>query len=137
MNVSELIDAALEARQMSYAPYSHFAVGAALLTEDERVFKGCNVENAALSPTVCAERAAFFNAIAAGCRDFTAIAIVGGKAGEDINKAYTFPCGTCRQVMCEFCAGSFEIIVAKSRDDYAVYTLKELLPHSFGPVDLD
>ncbi len=133
MNVETLIQSAIEARETSYAPYSHFTVGAALLTEDEKIYRGCNIENAAYPASVCAERSAFYSAIVDGHRKFVAIAIIGGHEDKDsFDLDYCFPCGSCRQVMLEFCERDFEIIVAKSCNDYAVYTLKELLPHGFS-----
>lgn len=135
-----LIKEAIKARENSYAPYSGFFVGAALLAAYEKdgeplIFTGCNVENAAYTPTNCAERTAFFKAVSEGVRAFRAIAVVGGKQGALTD--YTTPCGVCRQVMMEFCSpDTFEVIVAVSEDDYRVYTLKELLPEGFGPADL-
>lgn len=127
MNILKLIEEAYEAKKYSYAPYSHFHVGAALLTEDGRIYKGCNIENAAYSPTNCAERTAFFKAVSEGVKSFSAIAIVGDK------EEYLAPCGVCRQVMAEFCdAEKFQIILAKSGEDYKIYSLKELLPEGFG-----
>lgn len=127
MNILKLIEEAYEAKKYSYAPYSHFHVGAALLTEDGRIYKGCNIENAAYSPTNCAERTAFFKAVSEGVKSFSAIAIVGDK------EEYLAPCGVCRQVMAEFCdAEKFQIILAKSGEDYKMYSLKELLPEGFG-----
>ena len=132
----ELIEMAFEARKLSYAPYSRFQVGAALLGKNGVVYKGCNIENAGYSATNCAERTAFFNAIMDGQKEFEAIAIVGG-AERASELDYCAPCGVCRQVMREFCAPeSFEIIVAKSTREYKVYTLAELLPESFGPANL-
>lgn len=127
MSILKLIEKAYEAKKYSYAPYSHFHVGAALLTEDGRIYKGCNIENAAYSPTNCAERTAFFKAVSEGVKSFSAIAIVGDK------EEYLAPCGVCRQVMAEFCdAEKFQIILAKSGEDYKIYSLKELLPEGFG-----
>ena len=97
MDNKELIRQALEAREMAYAPYSGFKVGAALLTKEGRVYKGCNIENAGYTPTNCAERTAFFKAVSEGEREFSAIAIVGGKG--DLPTDYAYPCGVCRQVM--------------------------------------
>lgn len=131
MNNSELIKAALEARKLSYSPYSGFAVGAALLCKDGSVFTGCNIENSAFTPTNCAERTAFFKAVSEGKRDFVKIAVVGGNAADEIPEKHCPPCGVCRQVMKEFCAPDFEIIMAKSADNYNVMTLAELLPASF------
>lgn len=127
MNISKLIEEAYEAKKYSYAPYSHFHVGAALLTEDGRIYKGCNIENAAYSPTNCAERTAFFKAVSEGVKAFSAIAIAGDR------EEYLAPCGVCRQVMAEFCnAEKFQIILAKSKEDYKIYSLEELLPEGFG-----
>ena len=130
MNNSELIKAALEARRLSYSPYSGFAVGAALLCKDGSVFTGCNIENSAFTPTNCAERTAFFKAVSEGKKDFVKIAVVGGNADKQPDN-YCPPCGVCRQVMKEFCSADFEIIIAKNPDDYKVKTLCELLPESF------
>lgn len=131
--IKELIEAAIQARGMSYAPYSHYRVGAALLAGDGQVFKGCNIENAAYTPTNCAERTAFFKAVSEGVTDFTAIAVVGSPEGEEITQL-SYPCGVCRQVMMEFCASkTFQIIVARSVTEYQCMTLEELLPCGFGP----
>jgi cytidine deaminase len=136
MTEKELINRALEARKQSYCPYSHWAVGAALLAKSGEVYLGCNIENAAYSPTNCAERTAFFKAVSEGERAFSAIAIVGGNEGEAPSD-YCGPCGVCRQVMMEFCnPDSFKVIAAISPDEYKVYTLKELLPLGFGPETL-
>lgn len=126
-----LIQQALEARKMAYAPYSGYAVGAALLTADGRRYLGGNIENASYGATNCAERTAFFKAVSDGVRDFAAIAIAGGKIGETPVE-YAYPCGICRQVMQEFCRDDFVIYVVKSERDYRSYTLKELLPFGFG-----
>lgn len=136
MSKEELIEQALEAREQAYAPYSHFKVGAALLTKSGKVYKGCNVENAAFSATNCAERSAFFSAISQGEREFVAIAIVGGK--EDATELELCPpCGICRQVMMEFCDySSFEVVLAASKEDYEIFTLCEILPLGFGPDNL-
>ena len=100
-----LIREALAARKMAYTPYSHFQVGAALLCPDGSIYRGCNVENAAYTPTNCAERTAFFKAVSEGQRKFTAIAIVGGPEGSNLTgRGYCAPCGVCRQVMMEFCS---------------------------------
>lgn len=131
MNDIELIEAAARARKMSYSPYSGFAVGAALLCEDGSVFTGCNIENSAFSPTNCAERTAFFKAVSEGRRDFEKIAVVGGRADLATPEYCCPPCGVCRQVMKEFCKPDFEIIMAKSGDEYKIMTLSELLPASF------
>ena len=130
----ELIRKALEARKMSYSPYSGFAVGAALMDSEGDIYTGCNIENASYPATVCAERTAFFKAVSDGVREFKMIAIVGG-CTEHLEE-YAFPCGICRQVMSEFCSGDFEVIAAKNTDDYKCFKLKELLPHSFGTESL-
>ena len=114
----ELVRQAFLAQQQAYAPYSEFLVGAALLTEDGKIYQGCNIENAAYSPGNCAER-----------RDFTAIAIVGNKRGEAGD--YCPPCGVCRQVMAEFCKADFEILLAKDTENWKSYTLEQLLPERF------
>lgn len=131
MNNSELVKLALEARRFSYSPYSGFSVGAALICEDGSVFTGCNIENSAFSSTNCAERTAFFKAVSEGKKEFVKIAVVGGDSTEEIPLNYCPPCGVCRQVMKEFCSPDFEIIIAKSPDDYKSLTLAELLPLSF------
>ena len=125
----KLVEAALAAREKSYSPYSKFAVGAALLCKDGTVYTGANVENSSYTPTVCAERVAFFDAIHKGQRNFSAIAIVGGNANEEISD-FCPPCGVCRQVMGEFCSGDFEIILSNGKE-FKVYTLNELFPNRF------
>ena len=128
-----MIKMALEARKNSYSPYSHFQVGACLLTKEGRLYTGCNIENAAYGPTHCAERTAFFKAVSEGERDFAGIAIVGDKEGTVVDN-YAFPCGVCRQVMTEFTdPETFVILVAKSEKDYLETTLAALLPNAFGP----
>ena len=134
--IKALIREAITARKMSYAPYSGYQVGAALLTMDGQVIRGCNIENAAYTPTNCAERTAFFKAVSEGKRDFKAIAIVGSPKGDAITQ-YSYPCGVCRQVMMEFCdPKTFKIILATDRTHYDVYTLEEMLPLGFGPANL-
>lgn len=138
MKVSEkkLVKEAIKARKLAYVPYSHFSVGAALLTKDGKIYTGCNIESASYSPTNCAERTAFFKAVSEGERSFEAIAIVGGKEGKAISEKAP-PCGVCRQVMMEFCnPKSFKIILPKKEDSWKVYTLKEILPLGFGPDNL-
>ena len=130
MTDKELVKEAKRAAESSYAPYSHFNVGATLLTKDGKVYSGCNIENAAYSPTNCAERTAFFKAISEGEREFSAIAIVGGKNLDFTD--FCPPCGVCRQVMSEFCDGDFRIILGRNDEEVRVYTLKELLPEGFG-----
>lgn len=130
MTELELIKAAKEAAENAYAPYSHFTVGAALLCKDGKVYTGCNIENASYSPTNCAERTAFFKAVSEGERDFSAIAVVGGKNCNFTD--YCSPCGVCRQVMAEFCSESFRVILGKEGKDFRVITLLNLLPDSFS-----
>ena len=115
---------------MAYAPYSHFAVGAALLTADGRVFTGCNIENAAYTPTNCAERTAFFKAVSEGAREFEAIAVMGGPASEE--GGFCAPCGVCRQVMSEFCHGDFRVLLG-TPDRVQTYHLSDLLALPFSP----
>lgn len=132
-----LMNMAQEARAYAYAPYSRFAVGAALLCKDGSIVNGCNVENAAYSPGNCAERTAVFKAVSEGKREFSAIAIVGAKEGEvPDGSSMCTPCGVCRQVLGEFCeAESFWIYMTNGKELFA-YTLDELLPLSFGPAQL-
>ena len=133
--IRRLIDRAIEGMSYAYTPYSGFRVGAALLTESGEIYTGCNIENAAYTPTNCAERTAFFKAVSEEERHFTAICIVGGKDGKLAD--YTSPCGVCRQVMMEFCdPKTFKIILAVSKDQYNVFTLNELFPLGFGPDNL-
>lgn len=133
--VEKLISTAVEMTNRSYAPYSNFKVGAALLAKDGRIFTGCNIENAAYTPTNCAERTAFFKAVSEGEKEFEAIAIVGGQDGKI--SQITSPCGVCRQVMMEFCnPETFQIIMAVDEEHYEIRTLKELLPLGFGPENL-
>lgn len=134
--IEALIEKALYARTFSYSPYSEYQVGAALLAGDGTVYMGCNIENAAYSPTNCAERTTFFKAVSEGKREFRAIAIVGGARDKEITK-YAYPCGVCRQVMMEFCRpDDFYIIVAKSVAEYEIKTLGALLPDGFGAANL-
>ena len=129
--IQSLVDTAIKQLGFSYTPYSNFKVGAALLCDNGRVYTGCNIENAAYTPSNCAERTAFFKAVSEGIHDFRAICVVGGPQGEI--KDFCPPCGVCRQVMAEFCnTETFEIILARSREDYRIYLLKDLLPLSFG-----
>ena len=135
MTPEKLCELAREAMTHAYVPYSGYQVGAALLCADGTVYQGCNIENASYSPTVCAERTAFFKAVYDGHRDFAAIAVCGGKDGV-ITGAFP-PCGVCRQVMKEFCQDDrFQIILARSVKENTVYTLAELLPMGFGPDNL-
>ena len=136
MEKSELVKLALKAREMAYTPYSHWTVGAALLTKAGKVYTGCNIENASYTPTNCAERTAFFKAVSEGEREFTAIAIVGGPQGQ-APKGICPPCGVCRQVMMEFCDyEKFEVILGVSENEYESYKLNEVMPMGFGPGDL-
>lgn len=133
--IEEMIETAIGQLDFSYAPYSGFKVGAALLTKDGELYTGCNIENAAYTPTNCAERTAFFKAVSEGKREFQAICIVGGKNG--VLTEYAAPCGVCRQVMMEFCnPETFQIILATGKEQYEVWLLKELLPLGFGPANL-
>lgn len=129
--IKGLITAALEARNMAYAPYSHYHVGAALITEEGKLYQGCNIENASYGATNCAERTVLFKAVSEGERRFRAIAIAGGIQGME-PADYAFPCGICRQVLKEFVDDDFQIIVAKGVDDYRKFTLADLLPAGFG-----
>ena len=133
--VEKLIDTAIEQLKFSYTPYSNFKVGAALLTKSGKIYTGCNIANESYTPTNCAERTAFFKAVSEGVRDFQAICIVGGKDGKLTE--YTAPCGVCRQVMMEFCnPKTFQIILAVDKERYEIYTLEELMPLGFGPLNL-
>ena len=129
MTPEKLCELAIEAMSRSYSPYSGYAVGAALLCADGTVYQGCNIENASFTPTICAERTAFFKAVYDGHRDFVAIAVCGGKDGE-IAGAFP-PCGVCRQVMREFCDDDF-VIYMVDKDGYEARTLAEILPYSFS-----
>jgi cytidine deaminase len=130
----DLIAAARQARLKAYAPYSGFTVGAALLSASGALFGGANIENAAYPAGICAERAAFSAALFAGEREFKAIAVVGGPAGEAA--AYCWPCGICRQWMAEFCGPDFAVLAARGAQDFQEAPLRQLLPHSFGPSHL-
>ncbi len=134
MDNKKLLALAVQAMKKSYSPYSNCKVGAALLCENGKVYLGANIENAAFSPTVCAERVAFFKAISEGETKFSKIAVTGGKSG-DISGIFA-PCGVCRQVMREFCSDDFEIILGESAETYKLTTLKELLPYSFSSEDV-
>jgi cytidine deaminase len=130
MKKEELIAQAILARKKSYSPYSHFRVGAAIETDDGRVYTGCNIENASYSATNCAERTAIFKAISEDACHFRQIAIVGGKKDEP--EDFCSPCGICRQVMCEFCDNDFLVILAKNEKEYQEYTLSQLFPMGFS-----
>ena len=127
MTNAELILEAKKAREFSYSPYSNHPVGAALLTKSGKIYHGCNIENAGYGPTNCAERTAFFKAVSEGVKDFTAIAIVGGKADGEL--VFCSPCGVCRQALVEFCdPKSFVVYLGTSKEDYKGYLLEELFP---------
>lgn len=131
MDIKKLAQESIAAKEFAYTPYSHFRVGAALLTKDGKIYRGCNIENAAYTPTNCAERTAFFKAVSEGQKEFTAIAINGD--ADD----YLYPCGVCRQVMAEFCdQETFQVILVNSPDDYKIFTLEELLPGAFTKKDI-
>lgn len=133
MNDRELLAEAKKARLQAYTPYSHFKVGAALLTKDGKLYRGCNIENASYTPTNCAERTAFFKAVSEGERAFSKIAIAGGAESENGDE-FCAPCGVCRQVMLEFCdPEEFEIILSDGPDAYKVMKLKEMMPYGFAP----
>lgn len=127
----ELMQLALEAQARAYCPYSGFAVGAALLCVDGSVYQGCNIENAAFSPTTCGERTAFFKAVYDGQREFSAIAVVGGRAGRAPEREFP-PCGVCRQVMQEFCGPDFRIFLGTGPESFRTLTLEALLPGGFS-----
>ena len=133
MTDKELLLKAIEAREMAYAPYSNHKVGAALVGKSGKVYTGCNVENAAYTPTNCAERTAIFKAVSEGEREFTAIAIVGGL--KDKLSEVCAPCGVCRQVLAEFCDGDLHVVMG-TPDKIVTSTLANLLPLSFGKSDL-
>lgn len=126
----ELIAKAIEAREKAYVPYSNFLVGAAVKTKEGKIFTGCNIESASFTPTICAERTALSKAISEGYKEIEAIAVVGSF------EEYTFPCGVCRQFIVEF-GKDIKIIVAKNTDEYKIYQISDLLPHSFGPEDIN
>ena len=134
MKPEELMALAKEAMTHAYVPYSGYKVGAALLCADGTVYQGCNIENASYTPTVCAERTAFFKAVYDGKRDFTAIAVCGGKDGKITG--FFPPCGVCRQVMREFCGSGFRIYLSKGDGTYFEASLEEMLPFSFSQEDL-
>ena len=128
-----LIRAAFAARENAYVPYSHFAVGAALLAKNGRMYTGCNIECATFTPTNCAERTALFKAVSEGVHEFAAVAVVGAKDGAPDDALITSPCGVCRQMLYEFGGPDLRVIMAKSENDWQEMTLGELLPLGFGP----
>ena len=134
--IRDLIRRAFAARKFAYTPYSHFNVGAALLTRNGKVYTGCNIETAGYTATNCAERTALFKAVSEGERQFSAIAIVGSKEGT-VNELVTGPCGVCRQALYEFSGPDLTVIMARTEEDYIVTTLGQLLPYGFGPANLE
>lgn len=135
MNYDELITTAIKMTEKSYAPYSHFHVGAALLDKNGKIWTGCNVENAAYGPSNCAERTAVFKAVSEGVKEFQAIAIAGGAENSDgkvVIQDFCPPCGVCRQVLSEFCSKDFKIILVNGKSETKEFTLGELLPQSFS-----
>lgn len=136
MDNMQLLLEAKEARKMAYAPYSGHKVGAALLTKSGKVYHGCNIENAGFTPTICAERTAFFKAVCDGERAFEKIAVVGAVDDENVDRLCA-PCGVCRQVMMEFCdPDAFSIVLANGKDHCMEILLRDLLPYGFGPSNL-
>lgn len=131
MDYKNLCAMAIDAMKKSYSPYSGCKVGAALLCKNGKIFTGCNIENAAYSPSVCAERTAIFKAVSEGEKEFEAIAVAGGKDGK-IEGAFP-PCGVCRQVMAEFCKEDFTVLVITGKESFKEYKFKEILPEAFGP----
>ncbi len=127
----KLARAALDARQNAYCPYSHFAVGAAVLAKSGKIYAGCNIENATQGPGVCAERAALYKAVSEGEREFAAVAVAGGPEGREPD-GFCPPCGVCRQALAEFCAGEMPVILVKNSEETEVYRLKELFPLAFS-----
>ena len=130
MTKQELCLSAIKSRQAAYSPYSDYKVGAALICVNGKVYTGCNIENASYGATVCAERTAFFKAVSEGERDFSAIAVAGGK-GDELSDKF-LPCGICRQVMSEFCKPDFTVLVVTGNNSYKEFTLSELLPNAFS-----
>ncbi len=135
MTPNELLALAKQARERAYVPYSGYAVGAALLCKDGTVYQGCNIENAAFGPTICAERVAMFKAVYDGQREFEAIAVAGGKAGAEVTDLFP-PCGVCRQVLREFCGLDLKVYMASGPDTYECRSLGEMLPLSFSKADM-
>ncbi|MDO4604416.1 MAG: cytidine deaminase [Helcococcus sp.] len=134
--IKEDIRLALENIKFSSAPYSNFNVSAVLTAKNGKKYTGVNIESASFTPTICAERVAFFKAVSEGVKEFTRIVIVGGLDG--VVEELTSPCGVCRQVMMDYCdPKTFEIVMAIDEDNYQIYTLEELLPKGFGPKNLE
>ncbi len=132
--IDTLAAKALQAREKAYVPYSNFAVGAALLTKDGKIYLGCNIENASYTPSNCAERTAIFKAVSEGDRQFAAIAICGGPAGK-APEDYCPPCGVCRQVLSEFVEPDFPVMLVKSETEVQTFSFNEVLPFRFGNLD--
>lgn len=135
--IQRLIAGALQARDFSYAPYSHFSVGAALLAIDGTIYQGSNVENASYSVTNCAERSALFAAVSAGKREFIALAVAGGAVMQVDSLPLCTPCGVCRQALFEFANEEFPIYLVQAKEQYQKSTLQELLPKAFGPKQIE
>jgi cytidine deaminase len=135
MTYQQLAAAAVEAKSRAYAPYSGFHVGAALLGADGTLYIGCNIESAAYPATVCAERTALLKAVSEGERKFKAIAVAGSRPGAEGD--YCYPCGVCRQLLHEFADDDFEVIIAKSKEEFRVHKWSEILPYGFGPKNLE
>lgn len=129
--IQTLIEKAFDMLDFAYVPYSRYTVGAALLAKNGSIYTGCNIENVSFGPTNCAERTALFKAVSEGVKDFTAIAVVGGPQ-KKVND-YCSPCGVCRQALREFCGGDFIFILAKSKTEYRLMTMDQILPESFKP----
>lgn len=129
MDNKKMLVAAVAAMNKSYSPYSNFKVGAALLCKNGKIYTGCNIENAAYSETICAERTALFEAVKSGEFEFECLCVIGGKNGKILD--YCFPCGSCRQVLSEFCDDTFKILLFNGYE-FKQYTLGDLLPFSFG-----
>ncbi|MCY6484246.1 cytidine deaminase [Clostridium aestuarii] len=130
MEYRDLIEEALKFRENAYAPYSNFKVGAAVIMDDNKIYGGCNIENASFGATNCAERSAIFSAVSKGNRNLKAIALVGDTS------TYTYPCGICRQVISEFCDENTDIILVKNANDYVIKKIDEILPGAFTKKDL-
>lgn len=137
MTDRELIALAIEARKNAYIPYSHYAVGAALIAGSGKVYTGCNIENAAYGPTNCAERTAIFKAVSEGEREIKVIAVVAAPESQSAPfGSYALPCGVCRQVMSEFASDGMRVLLAKSEDDYLDMSIDEILPLRFSAKEL-
>ena len=134
INYGQLAQAAIEAKELSYSPYSNFQVGAALLAKSGKIYTGCNIESASYSPTNCAERTALFKAVSEGEREFAAIAVAGSL--KDKEPDYCYPCGVCRQMLKEFVKDDLVVIIAKTPADYRIHSFGEIFPYGFGPDNL-